>query len=57
MVPTEDLYSVQGGQPGPVLPTAHLNGKHQLPGLVKGLSPKLEGPSNISAQIMISTGS
>lgn len=32
---------MQSGQPGPLLPTSHLNDKHQLPGLVKGLIPKL----------------
>lgn len=29
------------GQPGPGLSTPHLHDKHQVPGLVKGLSPRL----------------
>lgn len=32
---------MQSGQSGPILPTQHMSDKHQLPGLVKGLIPKL----------------
>lgn len=36
----KDLWRVQGDHSDPVLPIAHLNDKHWLLSLVKGLSPK-----------------
>lgn len=40
ITPTRVVSLVLGGQPGPGLSTPHLNDKHQVPGLVKGLNPR-----------------